>query len=91
MLDLFSLKPVDQDGLIKNALAAGKVVLTIEDHYKEGGIHDLVSSAVSLQGIPVHGIYVTKIPTSATPEEEIEMHGLDSTHISAKIKEILGL
>ena len=68
VVDLFSLKPVDQDGLIKNALEAGKIVLTIEDHYKEGGIHDLVASTLSLQGIPVHGIYVTKIPGSATPE-----------------------
>lgn len=69
VIDLFSLKPVDSEGLIKNALEAGKVVLTVEDHYKEGGIHDLVSSTLSLSGIPVHGIYVVKIPTSATPEE----------------------
>lgn len=34
VLDLFSLKPVDAEGLIKNALEAGKTVLTIEDHYK---------------------------------------------------------
>lgn len=82
---------MDAEGLIKNALEAGKIVLTIEDHYKEGGIHDLVASTLTLEGIPVHGIYVTQIPSSATPEEQLDIHGLDAAHIITKVKQILKL
>jgi transketolase len=64
---LFSLKPVDAEGIITNAGEAGNIILTVEDHYPEGGIHDLVAAAVTLKGIPVHGIFVTQIPGSASP------------------------
>ena len=85
------MKPIDVEGLIKNANEAGKIVLTVEEHYKEGGIYDLVASALSAEKIPVHGLYVTKIPGSAKPEEQLEIHGLDAVSIRNKVKTILGL
>lgn len=39
VLDIFSIKPIDRDGIIANAKASNNLVLTIEDHYIEGGIH----------------------------------------------------
>ena len=71
VLDLFTVKPIDVDGLLKNAKEAGGLILTVEEHYKEGGIHDAVCSALGTSGLSVHGIYVTKIPGSATPEEQL--------------------
>lgn len=39
VLDIFSIKPIDRDGIIANAKECNDTVLTVEDHYIEGGIH----------------------------------------------------
>lgn len=36
VLDLFTIKPLDADGIIRNAKACGNKILTVEDHYAEG-------------------------------------------------------
>ena len=41
-MDLFSIKPIDRDGLINHAKQAGNKILTVEDHYKDGGIFGIV-------------------------------------------------
>jgi len=39
VLDIFSIKPIDRDGIIANAQKSNSTILTIEDHYIEGGIN----------------------------------------------------
>lgn len=36
VLDPFTLKPIDKEGIIKHAKACGGKILTVEDHYIEG-------------------------------------------------------
>lgn len=39
VIDLFSVKPVDKERLVKEGHnARSKIILTVEDHYKEGGL-----------------------------------------------------
>jgi len=47
VIDIFSVKPIDKDGLIANIKETHGLALTIEDHYPEGGIFDAVCSALS--------------------------------------------
>lgn len=47
VVDLFSVKPVDVDGLTKAALASNNLVLTVEENYENGGIFDVVCAALS--------------------------------------------
>lgn len=51
VMDPFTIKPLDQEGIIANAKAAGGKIITVEDHYPEGtsqcGI-DLVDNDVLL-------------------------------------------
>ena len=42
VIDLFSIKPVDKEELIK-ASTECKFIVTIEDHYYDGGIHSNIS------------------------------------------------
>lgn len=35
VMDPFTLKPLDVDGIIKNALESGGRIVTVEDHYPE--------------------------------------------------------
>ena len=36
VMDLFTLKPIDKDGIIKHARECGGRIVTVEDHYPEG-------------------------------------------------------
>lgn len=38
ILDIFSIKPIDQAGILQNAIESNSTVLTVEDHYIHGGI-----------------------------------------------------
>lgn len=91
VMDIFSVKPVDVDGLLKNGHECKNNILTVEDHYPEGGIHELVASAVNHGGIQVHRLSVEKIPGSAKPEEQLAIHNIDRKSIYNKVKAILGL
>ena len=39
VVDIFSIKPADKIGLIQAAKTSQNLVLTVEDHYENGGIH----------------------------------------------------
>jgi transketolase len=39
VVDIFSVKPIDKETLVKAAKETNNLVLTVEDHYMEGGIH----------------------------------------------------
>ena len=36
IIDPFTIKPIDAECIIKNALATGGKIITVEDHYPEG-------------------------------------------------------
>lgn len=36
VLDPFTIKPIDKDGIIKNAKECGGRIVVVEDHYPEG-------------------------------------------------------
>ncbi len=38
VIDPFTIKPLDADTIIRKAKSAGNQILTVEDHYYEGGI-----------------------------------------------------
>lgn len=36
VMDLFTIKPIDKEAIIKNAKETGGRIITVEDHYPEG-------------------------------------------------------
>lgn len=89
IIDAYSIKPIDAKTLLEAAAHTNNTLITVEDHYPEGGLGDAVSSAVSERGISVHKIAVHEIPRSGKPEELIEKYGISARHIVQKVKEIL--
>ena len=89
VIDLFSVKPIDEAAL----RAAGKetrgLILTVEDHSACGGIGDAVASAVAPDGIRVHQLAVREVPRSGKPEELLAAYGIDRSAIVAKVKSLL--
>jgi transketolase len=41
VIDLFSIKPVDEKTIYECAMKSGGKILTVEDHFKEGGLHGI--------------------------------------------------
>merc|ERR1712224_987574 len=87
VFDPFCIKPIDAQGIIANAKACGGKVVTVEDHYPEGGIGEAVSGAVSMEGgIRVKRLAVTGLPRSGPSAALIEMFGISSNHVINAVK-----
>jgi transketolase len=89
VVDLFSIQPIDRETLLASARAAGNLVVTVEDHYPNGGLGDAVKSILSTERIPVYKIAVTGIPHSGKPQELMEKFGISSKAIVTKIRELV--
>lgn len=89
VVDLFAVKPVDRETLLRNANETGGKILTVEDHYQEGGIFEAVNSALASESVRVWGLFVKELPRSGKPAELLEKYGISANQIALKIKEIL--
>lgn len=88
VIDLYSVKPLDKKTLLAAAKET-KAIITVEDHYPQGGIGEAVAGALSKSGVPVHILAVEKLPRSGKPQELLDYEGIDASAIVIKVKEIL--
>lgn len=91
IIDLYSVKPVDTETLIQSAKSTNNTIVTVEDHYPEGGIGEAVQSAVASKGVCVHKLAVNGIPRSGQPEELLQIFGINAACIIDKVKSILSI
>ena len=87
VIDLYSIKPIDECS-IRKAQEETEAILTVEDHYAEGGLGEAVKSAASVKS-PVYILAVRKMPQSGKPGELLDFEEISCTAIVNKIKEIL--
>jgi transketolase len=92
VIDLYSVKPVDAEGLLAAAEATGGRVLTVEDHWSEGGIGDAVLEALSDSESPprVVRLAVHELPGSGKPEELLAAAAIDAEHIVEAARSLVG-
>jgi transketolase len=90
VIDLFCLKPVDGAALLEAARACDNRVLTVEDHYPEGGLGSAVLEALAPSDVAVHCLAVREIPRSGPPKQLLERYGIGRGAIVTKVREILG-
>ena len=86
VIDLYSVQPVDVDGLVRCARETQGKLMTVEDHYAAGGIGDAVASAVAPGGFTVHRLAVREIPRSGTPTELLDVYGISARHIVEAVR-----
>ncbi|KAL3289890.1 hypothetical protein HHI36_023279 [Cryptolaemus montrouzieri] len=92
VLDPFTIKPIDKEGIIKNAQECGGLVVVVEDHYPEGGVGEAVLSAVAMEKrIIVKQIAVREVPRSGPPNVLIDHYGLSAKKIVNAVKELVKL
>ena len=89
VLDLYSIKPIDTETLQQAAAETNNTLITVEDHYPEGGLGDAVMAAVATEGVSVHKLAVKGIPRSGKPEELLEYHGISADTIVRKVRALV--
>jgi transketolase len=92
VVDLYSIKPIDDETLRAAAEATGGRLVTIEDHWAEGGLGDAVLAALADTDEPrrVVKLAVREMPKSGKPEELLARAGIDAEHIAAAARQLVG-
>ncbi|HET9248428.1 MAG TPA: transketolase [Actinomycetota bacterium] len=91
VIDCYSVKPIDADTL-RAASAQTGLLVTIEDHWIEGGLGDAVLAALA-EGGELSGrvvkFAVTRMPGSGTPEELRDEAGISASAIADRVRSLL--
>jgi transketolase len=88
VIDLYCIKPTDEKTL-RQAAQQTRFVLTVEDHYPEGGLGDAVRTALADTPVPIYSLAVRKKPRSGKPEELLDFEEISRRAIVEKIKTLV--
>ncbi len=88
VIDLYSVKPVDE-ATLRKAAAETKRIVSVEDHSVCGGIGEAVA-AVAAGEARVTMLGVRESPRSGKPAELMRAHGLTADAIVAAVKRLIG-
>jgi transketolase len=83
VVDCYSLKPIDGETLATAAEETGRIV-TVEDHWPEGGLGEAVLSALAEHGAraEVTRLAVREMPRSGKPDELLAAYKIDAAAIA---------
>jgi transketolase len=87
IIDTYCIKPIDEKTL-RDASIKSKAMITVEDHFPEGGLGEAVCS---IEGIdcPVYIMAVRKMPRSGSPEQLLNYESISKEAIITKVREIV--
>ena len=88
VIDLYCVKPIDGKALAEHVKATGGKLVTVEDHWPEGGVGEAVLSALASAGVaPAKSklLAVTGMPHSGKPEELVDAFGISAKHIAEAV------
>jgi len=91
VIDLYCVKPIDGKALAEQISATGGRLVTVEDHWPEGGIGEAVLSALAGNGVaPTKSrlLAVRNMPHSGKPDELVDAFGISAKHIVEAAKAI---
>jgi transketolase len=87
VVDCYCIKPLDRETLLRSGKTGG--VLTVEDHYPQGGLGEAVCSELSDTATPVHSLAVDRLPRTGKPQELMDYAGISAKAIAEKIRSLL--
>jgi transketolase len=91
VLDLYSVKPIDRDALLGSVTTTRGRLVTVEDHWPEGGLGDAVLAALADTGIPLRAVKlaVRGMPGSGSAEELLHAAGIDAEAIAVAVRALI--
>jgi len=95
VIDCYSIKPIDAHAL-RSAARQTKVIVTVEDHWPEGGLGDAVVSALADQPhrppiLRLAACDIPDVPGSAQPADLLHAVGIDAAGIVRAVRTQLTL
>ena len=91
VIDLYCVKPLDGKALAAEISATGGRLVTVEDHWAEGGIGEAVLSALAQAGATPSKfrlLAVREMPHSGKPDELVDAFGISARHIAEAVRGI---
>jgi transketolase len=88
VIDLYSVKPVDAATLLQ-AAEVTQCLITVEDHYPEGGLGEAVMAALAPQPVRIYSLAVTRKPKSGKPAELLDYEEISRRAIVTLVKNFL--
>lgn len=88
VIDLYSIKPMNERELVKS-LRGVKKVFSFEDHHIRGGFGETLASFLPLYEIQTYLFGVKKIPRSGTPQELLEYEEISAQAMVKWVQKIL--
>ena len=91
VLDMFSIKPLDEEAVVEYARKTGAVVVA-ENHNRNGGLYDAVNQVLAERcPVPACCVAVEDEFGEVGPQDYLqERFGLTAEHIVRQVKEVLG-
>ncbi|MEX0939884.1 MAG: transketolase [Candidatus Babeliales bacterium] len=89
VIDLYSIKPLAHEVLLRVGKQAKKRIITVEDHYLEGGIGQAVTYDLRNDNLDIQCLAVEKLPRSGLPEILMHWEKIDSAAIIEAVKKKL--
>jgi len=94
VIDAYSVKPIDAATIRAAAADTGGKILTVEDHWPEGGLGDAVLDALGDSdldcSLKVVKLAVREMPGSGKPDDLVAAAGIDADHIAAAARKLAG-
>jgi len=86
VIDLYSVKPVDA-GTLLEAAEETELLVTVEDHWPEGGIGETVAGVLAEAGAstPLTRLAVSGRPGSGPPAALLAAAGIDAEHVVSAV------
>lgn len=90
VVDVMSVKPLDEETIIASAAKTGRV-LTVEEHSIYGGMGSAVAELLGEKHpVPVTRLGMTTFGQSGDAAKLLAYYGLDAAGIAARVREVLG-
>lgn len=93
LVDAYSVKPIDAEGIAGAVTATGGKLIVVEDHWAQGGIGDAVLAGLAEQGVSnltYKHLCVTQMPGSGEPMELVDAAGISGKHIAQAVRDLAG-
>lgn len=89
VLNMHTLKPLDEASIVKAALETGGIVVA-EEHLLDGGLGSRVAQiVVSKAPVPMQFVGLSTYAKSGKPDELLERYGLTTTTIEKAVKVVI--
>jgi transketolase len=89
VLDCYSIKPLPGASIIEHAHACNNNVISVEDHYQEGGLGESIAHALASTNITLQILAVKHLPRSGDSDWQLAFANINADAIVQAVKKTL--